>query len=106
MTQINMGWDGDVWRLAVDGHAGYDDTGRDIVCSAMSMLCCALGAALEDQPGVVDLAIERAPGRYHLTLWVDEKDQAARGMIRMAEMGLGMVAQAYPLHVKIVSLGV
>ena len=29
-------------RLAVEGHAGYDDSGRDIVCAGISSITCAL----------------------------------------------------------------
>lgn len=101
MTRIASRWDGPVWHLAVDGHAGYDDGGRDIVCSAISMLCCALAASLSDAPGVDDLTVDRAPGRFHLTAAVAEGAGQARGMIRMAEVGLGMVAEGYGGWVRI-----
>ncbi|MBR2894997.1 MAG: ribosomal-processing cysteine protease Prp [Oscillospiraceae bacterium] len=33
-------------RLTVSGHAGYAETGRDIVCAGVSVLSCALAGCI------------------------------------------------------------
>ena len=35
-------------RLEVDGHAGYDEKGKDIVCAGVSMMVNALAVGLVD----------------------------------------------------------
>lgn len=35
------------WRLQADGHAGYDEPGKDIVCAAVSALLQALALGLD-----------------------------------------------------------
>ena len=46
MIRVNYCQEGDHHRLAVSGHAGYDDSGRDIVCAGVSSLSLALFAYL------------------------------------------------------------
>lgn len=102
MTRVHSAWEGDTWRMRVTGHAGYDETGRDIVCSAVSALCCALGAAIAQEPGAEVLAGERGAGEYALTVRVAPESEGARGMIRLCECGLAMIAAAYGDWVKII----
>jgi uncharacterized protein YsxB (DUF464 family) len=48
MIRVNYSREGDRHRLSIEGHAGYDNSGRDIVCSGVSALSLALFAYLPD----------------------------------------------------------
>ena len=48
MTTIELARDKRRFYTLVDGHAGYDDAGRDIVCAGVSALTYALAAGLND----------------------------------------------------------
>ena len=49
MTRITI--DKDLLSVSARGHAGFDRTGRDIVCAAASMLMFALCAFAEENGG-------------------------------------------------------
>ena len=104
MTRVRMRRAGAAWQLEVEGHAGHNPGGPDIVCGAVSMLCCALGRALKEaeaergEAGRVRVA--RGPGVYDLTAW--PRSEREWGMIRVAEIGFMMLAEKYPENVVVV----
>lgn len=40
--------EGQIKKLHIEGHAGYDEHGYDIVCAAVSVLSCTAGLALQE----------------------------------------------------------
>ena len=94
MTRVRAARAGAQWRLEVEGHAGYGGQGPDIVCAAVSVLCCALGAALRGEGPV---AVERGPGYYRLK--AHPATERAWGMIDTAMTGFALLAGQYPGHV-------
>ena len=48
MTEIAYRAESGVLSLTVDGHAGFSEYGRDIVCASVSILAYTLGAAVLD----------------------------------------------------------
>lgn len=42
MTTVSVNWTGDMVKASVSGHAGYAESGKDIVCSAVSILAFTL----------------------------------------------------------------
>lgn len=103
MTRISVGRAGAAWHLAVEGHAEYNPGGPDIVCGAVSMLCCALGRALNEAAAgrgeAGRLRVVRGPGAYELTAWPQSEPEW--GMIRVAMAGFEMLAEKYPQNVVI-----
>ena len=92
MTTIRI----DRYALTVtaSGHACYDNTGSDIVCSAASMLMYALNAFARENGGI---AIER-PGYMHVELPAEENDYLFGGFDSICE-GLRILADEYPEHI-------
>ena len=48
MTQVRYDRVGNSFLLACQGHAGYAEKGKDIVCAGISALCGALEIALDN----------------------------------------------------------
>ena len=101
MTSVAYEQEGDVFRLAVLGHAGYaEDGGPDIVCSAVSMLCCTVVRCMEEARECEDLV--------HLELVVKSGEvrvecEAALGcrerleeVFRVILVGFGLLQEKYP----------
>lgn len=58
MIRVNYCKTGDRHRLALSGHAGYDNTGHDIVCAGVSALSLALLAYVQTQAEIREAQYE------------------------------------------------
>ena len=76
--------------LEIDGHAGYAEKGKDIVCAAVSVLACSL-------VGYVSGCVKREDG--HMSFSAGKMSSRARGAFDCAYGGFAMLAEAYPAHV-------
>ena len=78
------------YSLFVNGHAGYAESGRDIVCAAVSGLVCALAGYIHNE---CDGARIYALGSGIASLECGEDGLDA---MRMAYIGLLQLALTYP----------
>lgn len=97
MIQISYRRAGDRHQLTVEGHAGQDRRGRDIVCAGVSALSFALlgylaecGAEIEEMSG--------GSGSIAVSCTGDERAAAAFGV---AMTGYAQIAERYPQYVEI-----
>lgn len=90
--------DRDGLELIIDGHAGYAEHGRDIVCAAVSGIAYALLAFLEEYSdevtGIAGPVVES--GCFYVSCKGTERIQAA---FHMAALGLRKIGGQYPDHV-------
>lgn len=84
-------------RLRVRGHAGYDESGRDIVCAAVSALVYALVGALEEG-GWLESSVLQAGLAV-----VEGKDGCGREFA-MTGQGLRLLARQYPEYISVKEL--
>ena len=88
------------YELSIDGHAGYAEHGKDIVCAACSGITYALLAFLEQySEEVADIAgpvVES--GRFYITCRGTENIATA---FHMAVLGLRKISFQYPDYVTI-----
>ena len=95
MTTIELVRDKRSFYTLVDGHAGYDDAGRDIVCAGVSALTYALAAGLNDCGAL--LKYESGDGREEMY----GAGGAARVLFRTFELAVQELARQYPEHVRV-----
>jgi hypothetical protein len=84
------------------GHAGWAESGTDIVCAAVSAILQAawLGAL---EVAKVPLESSRDEGRLELRWPEPSRDDAAlRAIVETAELAIERIATQYPGHVRIV----
>lgn len=102
MTEARF-WEREGCRcLEVTGHAGFDQSGRDIVCAACSIIVQALAAALEAEPGV-NASYGMDAGRFWLVCGAAGRSAARRdAMFTMAHTAFRMLEGTYPEHVHLI----
>lgn len=84
-----------VWyRLKAEGHALYAETGKDIVCSAVSSLLYTLANFLE-YIGADDLE-GHDEDEFHVECKGMYHDEAVHTAFRMTVFGLQLLAEQYP----------
>ena len=106
MTTVEVRRDeGGVCGLRVSGHAGYAQSGGDIVCAAASVLITTCANAMESAAGLVPLVSQdEAATEISVALpetLSPEQEHDAQVVFRTVLQGLRDVAQEYPKHLKI-----
>jgi uncharacterized protein YsxB (DUF464 family) len=98
------------FHIKVDGHAGQDDSGHDIVCSAASILAYTLAQIMryiEEQEGFeTHPTIHLSEGEA--TIIVRPKKEYEREVLQTfftVEVGYSLLAQNYPQYVELKMFG-
>ena len=87
-------------RLTVSGHAGYAEKGKDIVCSAVSILTYTLANKL-DEDRAEGLSADLSEGRSIIECEAPAKDLIIRNDFRQTLLGLELLEESYPQYVSI-----
>lgn len=86
------------WRINIDGHANYDEPGRDIVCAAVSMLTQSLIQSIEELTSD-KIHYVMIPGTVHIEF--GDLSERARLLVDSFFVGVLMIAEEYPDNVKV-----
>ena len=84
--------------LSAFGHADYAESGKDIVCSAVSSLCTAFANTLLGY-GVPKSCIRMKEGNFLVKAYIVENHKLCEGAFDMAVTGLRGIAEEYPDYV-------
>jgi uncharacterized protein YsxB (DUF464 family) len=84
------------------GHAGWADSGQDVVCAAVSALLQAAWLGLEEV-AKVEVEGSRAKGRLELS-WPEaaREDPAVAAIVATAQLAIERIATQYPSHVRVI----
>jgi uncharacterized protein YsxB (DUF464 family) len=83
-----------------DGHAGWSDSGQDIVCAAASAILQAALLGLTEV-AKVPVTAERTPGRLAMRWPESERDNSdVRAIVATAELSIESIARDFPKHVR------
>ena len=99
--EINRNEDKQVIACHIDGHAGYDNHGYDIVCAAVSVLSCTAIVGLQ-QVAHQDGDYSNASGRCDMVL-LGDITQSGQDILETMILGLSEVSRQYPEFVQISS---
>lgn len=88
--------------LSAFGHADYAETGKDIVCAAVSALCTSLANTLL-QYGVPKASIRVKEGDFFVNACILENQAQCEGAYDLTVCGLGMLMEQFPNHVFLAS---
>lgn len=96
MTHAYASHNGDRFRLECRGHAGYAESGKDVVCAAVSAICQTLYLWCRNTEGVTIEDEAMGPGVFMLT---------ARGPCnepwKAAVLGLMSLEAGYPAYIRV-----
>lgn len=84
--------------LSVTGHAGMDNTGKDIVCSAVSILIYTLAQRLKD---IAAPKIHLKNGNAIISIKLHRNKKAVKEAFLTVKTGFLLLAENYPQCVKI-----
>lgn len=87
-------------KMSMKGHADYDDSGKDIVCSSVSVLFFNLMDIL-DRMDNFDGAAVSLPGDVELEYQYPADNIQCQTVIDFTLNGLDLVAENYPDNVQI-----
>lgn len=95
MIAVSVRLDG----ITIDGHAGYAEAGKDIVCAGVTALTENLIGSIESLTEDV-IQYEISPGRVD----IHYKDLSEEGKLLVDSFFLGIsgISQDFPEHVKII----
>lgn len=88
----------DLSRIEINGHAGFAEKGKDIVCAGVSALFFCLLESLEELSNTVK-EIKDIDG--YIRLDVINPDYNAVLLIHAAMLGFKKIAEEYPDHVMV-----
>ena len=83
----------------MEGHADYAEHGRDIVCSAISVLTYTFANMLATN-GAKDLKVD-LDGEIRTITFLNERSEKLDTILDCFVMGLRLLEASYPEHVKI-----
>lgn len=98
MIQIEINYD-DAFDIQIQGHAGYAEKGKDIVCASISTLYQTLMMSFEnDGYGTLD-HIRSNDGFEHVR--IHDVAREGLGVITAFVIGCEAVSKAYPVYVTV-----
>lgn len=81
------------------GHAGWAESGRDVVCAAVSAILQAACAGLQEHVKL-DVGMRRGDGELSFSLPESARDDAAAtAIVRTAEISIEQIAKQHPKSV-------
>lgn len=86
-------------NITVDGHAGYAEQGKDIICSAVSVLTFNLIKSIESL--TKDKIKYQADSPGHINIEFENPSEQSKLLVDSFFIGVSEVATAYPEYVQI-----
>ena len=87
----------------LQGHSGWAEAGKDIVCAGASILTCSCVNTLEGEYGIAAQIREQNAEKgildFDLPEMTEEENQKAQILMSMLRQGLKDLAEAYPQNV-------
>lgn len=90
---------GNSFIFNVEGHANFEEHGKDIVCAGVSSLAQALCAFIMNSMATYVLSESANGGSIYLR--VENPDEKVRAGIEMTFLGMLQIEMAYPDYVNI-----
>ncbi len=101
MTMIEFGSYNEARWLRVTGHAGYAESGKDIVCAGVSITAQALAAALSQTQDVMCDVRKEDGSMFVVCKHSNRVKRYVDGMFDMARTAFELLAEEYPDYVKL-----
>ena len=92
---------GNLTGCRLEGHSGWAESGRDIVCAAASILGCTCVNALESVCGVVPEVTQNDEGilTFNLPRMTEKENEKAQILMGALRQGLEDLTAEYPQNV-------
>ena len=95
MIVVNVRLDG----ITIDGHAGYAEAGKDIVCAGVSALAQTLIKSIEDLTSST-IQYDIGPGRVDIKF--KNLPEEGKLLVDSFFLGICLIADEFPDYIKII----
>ncbi|MDI9504506.1 MAG: ribosomal-processing cysteine protease Prp [Clostridiales bacterium] len=93
---------GQLQGFLLEGHAGWGESGKDIVCSALSAITHMTAIGITEVMTLrAQVFTEEKAGRMRLILHPEDVSKA-QVLLRAMELELGCIAEQYPGHLRVI----
>ena len=93
-------------RICLEGHAGYDSIGKDIVCAGVSTLVYTAIFAMKESDFYDFMEEKVEPGKVRISYQITEgREKEAGVQLDMLEKGLLLLSCRYPQNVQLNTAG-
>lgn len=87
----------------ISGHAGFAESGKDIICAAVSSAAYMTANTITD---VIGANADAAEGDGAMTVTLNKPDERAETVLKGLELHLTELSKQYPENIKIIYGGV
>ena len=94
MIAVDVRTDG----ITIDGHAGYAEAGKDIVCAGVTALTQTLIKSLSDLTSA-EIQYDIMPGRADI--YFKDLSEAGKLLVDSFFLGICLIADDFPEHIKL-----
>ena len=102
MIIVTVKTDGEKVMLKSEGHAYFSENGTDIVCAAVSALVFTALTFLDNGRNEIDISeLDSTDGLLMIVFYT--RDKRMRAAVEFFETGIGLIAERYPDHVKLIT---
>ena len=103
MIQVTFTEKGKILSLRLEGHAGYAEMGKDIVCASASILAYTLATIIETFG--IKSTINLGSGDTTIECEVNDHQMmdVIRDSFNYAQVGYALLAQDYPQYVELIT---
>jgi len=91
--------------LTMEGHAGAGETGKDLVCAALSTLMMTLERRMQDTAERTLPIVKRAPGFFAIRCTPEEDEKLCRECFDTVAAGIAVLAENRPENVSLTFTG-
>lgn len=100
MTHVNV-WlvDNKTKKINISGHSGYDEAGKDIVCSALSTACMLAGSILEEICSGYETYVD--PEKVVIEIELKEDNDFGNIVMKNLYLTIEEIKSQFPDYVKI-----
>lgn len=102
MTRIDLEKYHDTYMFRSMGHTGFATVGKDILCSAVSVLCYTLREYLENahsKGDVTALSYDFSEGSVEIDFSFSEEESSAVEGVRAILFGFELLRENFPDHI-------
>jgi uncharacterized protein YsxB (DUF464 family) len=110
MVNVTIATEGKILSLRLEGHAGYAEVGKDIVCASASILAYTVAQFVMEAENKGDLAspphIQLDSGDTLISCEpCEDTYEAVLNAYLFAKMGYALLAHNYPQYVELITDG-
>jgi uncharacterized protein YsxB (DUF464 family) len=104
MLKVTFAESGQKLALWLEGHAGYAEQGKDIVCASASILAYTLASIVESFP--IDYAISLDEGDSVIECECRDRETfiSVKNAYNYTKVGYALLQQSYPQYVSLLDL--